>query len=576
MRMVPEPFRAPPRRAGPARLLAWVIGRQWTTVLQGVICDIVWLLGLALTPWAIGRVVDEGLVAGDTGAFLGWLGVVVWLQLQHSLIQGLRDRAGALNYWRAEARLNQLLTHTSARVTVAADRRLPPGAVVTMAAESWQVCFLPINVGSLVSALVAFGTVAALLLRDSVLLGGLVLIGVPTFSALSFVLVKTLRARQEAAWDVREQMNTVAVDSVKGLRVLHGIGGQSRFLARFREASASVRDAGRRVAGPLAAAEALALLIAGALVSALTWVGAALVAQGELQIGALVAFYGYAAFLVLPVSLINETMANGVGAWVAARRIVELLDVEPLWPRDGAARDMPNASVSPDAVLVEDAATGLRVYARETLGIVVPDGNEARNLVDRLARLQPDSEDAVRWRGVVLQDLPLDEVRDRIVACDAMPFLFSGTLREVLDPWGRHDDDDILRAVAAVDAGDVVLALSNGLDTLVGERGVEFSGGQRQRLGGARALLADAELLVLHDPTSSVDAPTEDRMAAGILAHRAGQATVIVTTSPLVLNRVNRVAFVVGNTLTAEGTHAALLETVESYRATVLRVEEAR
>lgn len=576
MRRVPEPFQAPPSGVGPTRLLVWLVARQWTTVVQGVACDVVWLLGLALTPWAIGRVVDDGLVAGDTGAFLGWLGVVVWLQLQHSLIQGLRDRAGALNFWRAEARLNQLLAHASGRVTVAADRHLPPGAVVTMASESWRVCFLPINVGSLVSALVAFGTVAVLLLRDSLLLGVLVLVGVPAFSALSFVLVKTLRARQEAAWDVREQMNTLAMDSVKGLRVLHGIGGQARFLARFREASASVRDAGRRVAGPLAAAEGLALLIAGTLVAALTWVGAVLVAQGELQIGALVAFYGYAGFLILPVDLINQSMANGVSAWVAARRIVGLLDVEPLWPRDGDETDAPTADAVPDAVLVEDTATGLRVCAGESLGIVVPDENEARDLVARLARLRPDGEDDVRRRGVRLRDLPIREVRSRIVACDAVPFLFSGTLREVLDPWGRHDDDDILRAVTAVDVGDVVLALSDGLDTLVGERGVEFSGGQRQRLGSARALLAEAELLVLHDPTSSVDAPTEERMAVGILTYRAGQATAIVTTSPLVLNRVDRVALVVAGAAVAEGSHATLLDSVERYRATVLRAGAAR
>lgn len=84
---LPGTYVPPPAGVTPVGFLAWLVRMQWTTVLQGVVCDVIWLLGLALTPWAIGRAVDEGLVAGDYGAFLRWLGVVVWLQLQHSLIK---------------------------------------------------------------------------------------------------------------------------------------------------------------------------------------------------------------------------------------------------------------------------------------------------------------------------------------------------------------------------------------------------------------------------------------------------------------------------------------------------------
>lgn len=223
---LPEPYVAPPPGVSPVGLLAWIVRKQWNTVLQGTACDIVWLLGLALTPWAIGHAIDDGLVAGDSGAFLTWLGVVVWLQLQHSLIQGLRDRAGSINFERAMSRIDQVLARTTARVTVAADRDLHPGAVVTMAAESWSITFVPINVGSITSALVAFVTVSVLLLRDSLLLGVLVIVCVPLFSAVSFLLVRTLNARGDAAWEAREAMNTVALDSVKGLRVLRGVGGE--------------------------------------------------------------------------------------------------------------------------------------------------------------------------------------------------------------------------------------------------------------------------------------------------------------------------------------------------------------
>ena len=570
---LPEKYVPPPAGVTPVGFLAWLIRMQWTTVLQGVVCDVIWLLGLALTPWAIGRAVDEGLVAGDYGAFLRWLGVVVWLQLQHSLIQGLRDRAGSINFARAYSRLEMVLARSTSHVTVAAERALAPGAVVTMAAESWSATFLPINVGSITSALVAFITVSVLLLRDSVMLGLFVIVGVPLFSAASFLLVRTLNARSEIAWGAREAMNAVALDSVKGLRVLRGVGGEQRFLARYRERSAELRVAGIRLALPRAAAEALNLLIPGLFVAGLTWVGAVLVSQGQLQVGALVAFYGYAGFLVLPVALINQAMTVAVDARVAARRIIGLLALQPLWADGAASGRMPERSPE-EGDLLRDDVTGLVVREGELLGVVVSEEGSARALVDRVGRLSPDvGEGSVVLRGRRLEDWDIAVVRERIVVSDPVPFLFSGTLREVLDPWGRHDDDAVLAAVAAVDASDIVKSVPGGLDVLVGERGVEFSGGQRQRLGAARALLAEPELLVMHDPTSSVDAPTEERMSSGIRSHRRGRTTMIVTTSPLVLALAARVVLVVDDRIVADGTHLGLLESHQEYRALVMRAE---
>ena len=570
---LPETYVPPPAGVTPVGFLAWLVRMQWTTVLQGVVCDVIWLLGLALTPWAIGRAIDEGLVAGDYGAFLRWLGVVVWLQLQHSLIQGLRDRAGSINFARAYSRLEMVLAKATSRVTVAAERSLAPGAVVTMAAESWSATFLPINVGSITSALVAFVTVAVLLLRDSVMLGLFVIVGVPLFSAASFLLVRTLNARSEVAWSAREAMNAVALDSVKGLRVLRGVGGEQRFLARFGERSSELRVAGIRLALPRAAAEALNLLIPGLFVAGLTWVGAVLVSQGQLQVGALVAFYGYAGFLVLPVALINQAMTVAVDARVAARRIVGLLALRPTWEED--AKDAaPEASSTHGVELLHDEVTGLVVREGELVGVVVSEAGSAQALVDRVGRLLPDAEEgSAVLQGRRLPDWDIAVVRRRIVVSDPVPFLFSGTLREVLDPWGRHDDAAVLAAVAAVDASDIVRSVPGGLDVLVGERGVEFSGGQRQRLGAARALLSEPELLVLHEPTSSVDAPTEERMASGICAHRRGRTTLIVTTSPLVLALADRVVLVVDDRIVADGTHLGLLESNQGYRTLVMRAE---
>ena len=175
------------------------------------------------------------------------------------------------------------------------------------------------------------------------------------------------------------------------------------------------------------------------------------------------------------------------------------------------------------------------------IGLVSALPDEAARIADRLGRFGDGD-------GVVLGDVPLaelstDSIRRRIVVSEADPVLFSGQLRRELDPWGRVDGDDeeIHSAIAVANAEDVVEALPEGLDDDVDERGRSFSGGQRQRLVLARALLSEAEMLVLVEPTSAVDAHTEARIARRLREAREGKTTVIITASPLVLDQADRV-----------------------------------
>jgi ABC-type multidrug transport system fused ATPase/permease subunit len=128
-------------------------------------------------------------------------------------------------------------------------------------------------------------------------------------------------------------------------------------------------------------------------------------------------------------------------------------------------------------------------------------------------------------------------------------------------------------AIDTASAADVLEALPDGLATEVAERGRTFSGGQRQRLVLARALVADPEILVLVEPTSAVDAHTEARIADRLAAARRGRATVVCTTSPLVLDRADTVALVAGGRVVAEGSHRDLLDTEPRYRTVVARGE---
>ena len=156
---------------------------------------------------------------------------------------------------------------------------------------------------------------------------------------------------------------------------------------------------------------------------------------------------------------------------------------------------------------------------------------ESAALADRLGRFGP-LRTPVLLGGVPLADLPLAAVRRRVVVSENDPRLFTGVLREELDPSGVHDDAALLEALSVASGEDILEALPGGLDSEVEERGRSFSGGQRQRLALARALLTDAETLVLVEPTSAVDAHTEARIAGRLAQARRGRTTVVMTRQP--------------------------------------------
>ena len=187
-----------------------------------------------------------------------------------------------------------------------------------------------------------------------------------------------------------------------------------------------------------------------------------------------------------------------------------------------------------------DQRSGLVVEPGLLTCVVSAHRDEAAAIADRLGRFGDDG--GVTLGGVPLDQLPVETVRRRIVVSEPDPLLFSGTLRSELDPWATASDDEILAAISVANAEDVLDAAPDGLATGVDERGRSFSGGQRQRLVLARALLSDAEVLVLVEPTSAVDAHTEARIARRLHERRAGRTTVVVSTSPLVLDQADRVA----------------------------------
>jgi ABC-type multidrug transport system fused ATPase/permease subunit len=177
--------------------------------------------------------------------------------------------------------------------------------------------------------------------------------------------------------------------------------------------------------------------------------------------------------------------------------------------------------------------------------------------------------------GMPLNEFSLRDTRSHIVVNEIEPRLFSGELRYELAPRGVASDDDILRILDATSSLDILDALEEGLGSYVEERGRSFSGGQRQRLSLTRAILTEADVLILVEPTSAVDTHTEGRIAARLRDIRGAQTTLVASTSPLMLEKMDLVYLVVDGRAIDQGTHDDLVHRSLTYRQIVLR-EDAR
>ena len=558
-----------PDLASPTAYLRWVGKGQWRTLVIAIAFGIVWLVSQALFPAAMGKAIDEGIIGADPGSLLLWCGVLLGLVVVSALSGAMRHKYAVANWLQGAFRSAQLIGHQTAGTGEALTRTVPTGDVVaTVSSDAMRIGGLYDVMARFVGSVVSYVVVALILLRASVTLGLVVLIGVPVLVACLSLIVRPLQARQLAQREEAGRLIGLGADTVAGLRVLRGIGGEHTFLRRYAVQSQSVRTVGNRVAGYQAALDAAQVLLPGIFVLIVVWLGARFAIEGEITAGQLVAFYGYTAFLVIPLRTATEMVDRATRAHIGAGKLIRILRVRPDQVEAGRTLPLPTAA----ARLVEPRS-GVSIEPGRFTVVVSARPEDSAALADRLGRFGAEETEA-RLDGTRLADAPLAELRRRIVVSETDPRLFTGSLRDELDPWGEHDDATILAALSVASGDDVLEALPGGLDNQVEERGRAFSGGQRQRLALTRALLTDAETLVLVEPTSAVDAHTEARIAARLTAARAGRTTVVMSASPLILDRADHVVFLRDGKAVATGTHQQLMAEHPDYRRTVVRGEE--
>ncbi len=553
----------------------------------------------ALLPKALGILLDSGLDRGiGTHLLPGVLAMLILIGII-AVTRWMGDFIEVSLWMQGGFVSARSLVHTAGHRGVALAGRKPAGEIVTtVTTDSDYIGSFVIFLGESVASLVSTVVVVVMMLRVSVPLGLLVVIGMPLTILGITILIKPLQKKQTVQRESQGQLTTIATDAVTGLRVLRGVGGEDEFVRRYVEQSQRVRRDGVAIAVWQSLLTAWREGMPGIFTTFVVSVAAFMVFQGSLTPGDLVAFYGYTTYLSVPLWVASASIQQGTRAWIAFAKYAELFGVAPR-VKDGEGAEVDFASAE-----FRDATSGVVVHPGRVSALVCHDPDVAGNLARRLARV--NDEDMVSWGGVDARRLSVEESRRHVVLADSHDHLFAGTLRdnilgrdaaiphtpsveelilferidnssrEEMPSFDRQDttrDDDLMVALHVADATDIVDSLDGGLSGVIAEKGRSLSGGQRQRVALARALAANPDVLICVEPTSALDSHTEARIAQKLIDHRHGHTTVIVSSSPLILEHCDDIIVLDADTgrEIARGTHRDLMATSDDYRAVVAR-----
>ncbi|WP_341254935.1 ABC transporter ATP-binding protein [uncultured Dietzia sp.] len=580
----PTPADAPTTTNG---LLLRAVRRRRHLVVPGLVLMTLWQLCEALVPIAIGVIVDVAIIPLDRWALL-W-SVVGLIALFTVLSLGYRFGARMSNRALQEEAHDLRVEVTRVPLT---RRRAMDGA---SSGDVLSVCSADADVAALVfrqialggSAVISIVGISVYLLWTDWLVGLIVLIGVPLSLVLVALPSRTISRHSTAQQAAIGRASSRATDIMAGLRVLKAGGGERWAAEQYRTASEEAAAAGivtaertGRVQGigslGMAVVLALVLLAAGYRVLA-----------GEMEIGTLVSVVGVAVFFEEPVRMITQMVSISARSHGAAQRLVDLLGSAPV---DDSGDEVPaGARLEVRGLALPDGRSfDLEVAEGEVVALVA-DQPAAANAVTLAIAGHGDGADAVLVGGHRRSHLA-PAIAEHLVAAPHRVDLFVGTIRSniAMKHDGPGDDGElgesggggeaatpisreVLRASAVAE---IIEHLPDGLDHAVQEGGRNLSGGQRQRIALARALHADPDVLVLHEPTSAVDAVTEWEIAQavrGLRTSRPRQATLIVTSSPPFLATADRVVHLPRSGEARSGTHLELREASASYRTAVDR-----
>ncbi len=533
----------------------------------------------ALTlPTLNARIIDNGVITGDIDYILRFGMIMLGISVLQVLCTIGAVRAGAMAAMMFGRDVRGALFH---RVLGFSAREVnhfgAPSLITRNTNDAQQVQMLVmLSTTLMVTAPINMIGGVFMALREDVGLSGILLVSVPVLVLVIAVLVRFMSPLFRAMQKRIDALNRVLREQIQGIRVVRAFVREPYEAERFARANADLTDTATKVGRLMAMMFPLVMLIVNLSSVAVIWFGAGRIESGSLQVGQLTAFLAYLIQILMSVLMATFVLVMAPRAAVCAERIGEVLETpssvaDPVHPvtaldRAGHVRFAAVEFSYPGADEPVLKGVSFAVEPGKTTAIIGSTGSGKTTLISLIPRLFDATGGAVSVDGSPVGDIDQELLWSRIGLVPQKPFLFSGTIASNLR-YGNPEatDSELWTALEVAQARDFVEDLEEGLEAPIAQGGTNVSGGQRQRLSIARALVKRPEIYIFDDSFSALDVATDARLRASLKPFTASSALIIVAQRVSTIIGADQIVVLEDGEIVGLGRHEELLETCPTY-----------
>ena len=551
---------------------------KWSTIFAplSIIAEV--LLEITI-PVLMSRIVDNGIPNKDL-AYIVKIGMLMVIMAIAGMCAGaLSSRLAAKASMGFASELRSGLFKSVQRFSFSNVDRFSSASLVTRlttdvtnAQNAFQMC-----IRMLVRAPVMLvgATIMAFSINSSLV--SVFLITIPILAATLFIITKMAHPRFIAMLKKYDGLNSTVQENLISIRVVKSFVRSAYEKDKFKNANDGLMNASLRAEKVVIFNMPIMQLSVYACIIAILWFGGNMIAAGNMETGELISFISYVTQILMSLMTICMVFTNIVISRASLSRIIEVLNEQPDI-KDSAKEDIPvnDGSIEFKNVTFSYYSTAeevnlkninVKIHSGETIGIIGGTGSAKSTLVQLIPRLYDADEGEVLVGGRNVRDYKLKTLRSSVAMVLQKNVLFSGTIKENLR-WGNAQatDEEIEAACKAACAHDFITSFPNGYETELGQGGVNVSGGQKQRLCIARALLCKPKILILDDSTSAVDTATDARIRDALKTALKGATKLIIAQRITSVCEADRIIVMDDGRISDIGTHEELLKRNEIYR----------
>ena len=552
--------------------------RIW--ILLGVACSVAEAVLELLLPRAMSDIVDVGIAGGDRAYILATgvkMVILSLLALGGGIGAAVFASKAAMGFG---ANIRGAEYEQVQRFSFANIEHFSTASLITRLTSDVSAVQMMLFMGMRITvrAPVMLITAMVLALRTSLQLSQVYLVSIPILVVLVLIVVRYVGPFFTALQKSTDAVNLVVQEDLNAIRVVKSFVREDREIEKFDARNTQLRETAERAFGFVVTFMPIMMTLMGGTIIALTWIGGHYVYEGTMLSGDLMAFFTYSSEILMSLMMVSMVMMMLTRSIACARRIVEVLDEQPEITNDTAETGLAvaNGQIDFDHVYFKYHPTAegwnlrdinLHIPSGATVGILGGTGSAKTTLVSMIPRLYEVTEGSVAVGGRNVKDYTMEALRDAVSMVLQKNTLFSGTIAENLR-WGNENatDDDLRAACRLACADEFIDKMPDGYDTHIEQGGTNVSGGQKQRLCIARAILRRPKVLILDDSTSAVDTATDAKIREGF------RAMLPDTTKLIIAQRVNSVmdadiiVVMDDGAIVGLGSHSELMESCPIYK----------